>query len=340
MVRALVILIGGLSAGLLFDLLNVPAGWLLGSLLFGIFYGLFGTGLSYDGWPFKLALTLVGTNIGLLMDRELFNVLGLYFFPLLISLLLTFAGSLFLGWLLYRWAPELDKKTAFFCCIPGGASEIISVSGEYGADRRIVAAFHTARITFFVLLIPLAAGFGREAEALPHAAGNILPTIEQLFVFVIVITAALLLNSRLKIPAGALLYSILFGFILGEFVFYVEEVPSYIGGIGQGLIGVMVGVRFDKSTFLRLRAVGFISARIIFLFLVMGFLLALVFALLSGAPYAVSLLSIVPAGAAEMAATAFGLGLEPTLVASIQILRVICIFLALPFLLKFIQKIG
>ncbi|SDN79491.1 AbrB family transcriptional regulator [Alkalicoccus daliensis] len=338
MIRAFTVLIFGLTAGFMFDYINIPAGWLLGALLFGILYGLSRSDVTYDGVPFKLALTLVGANIGILMERELFGVLGTYFVPLFISLLLTFAGSFCLGWLLFKRAPMLDKRTALFCCIPGGASEIISVSGDYGADSRIVAAFHTARITFFVLLIPLIAGVWSPGDTFELPEESSIFTVEHFVIFVLVIAAASFLNSRWKIPAGALLYAILLGFFLGEFVFDIEEVPSYIGGIGQALIGVMVGVRFDRKTFLRLKQVGFISARIIFLFLVLGFLLAYVFHVLSGASYVVSLLSIVPAGAAEMSATAFALGLAPTLVASLQILRVIAIFLSLPFIIKMIEK--
>lgn len=338
MIRAVTVLIFGLTAGFIFDFLNVPAGWLLGALLFGVFYGLYRSDVKYDGLPFKLALTLVGANIGILMERELFGVIGFYFLPLFISLLLTFVGSFVLGCLLYKWAPALDKRTALFCCIPGGASEIISVSGEYGADSRIVAAFHTARITFFVLLIPLLAGVWSSTEnfILPERINII--TFEHLIIFFIVIVIATFLNNKWEIPAGALLYAILLGFFFGEFVFDIQEVPRYVGGIGQALIGIMVGVRFDRKTFVRLKQIGFVSARIIFLFLLLGFLLAYVFYVLSGVSYVVSLLSIVPAGAAEMSATAFALGLAPTLVASLQIIRVITVFLMLPLLIKIIEK--
>ncbi|PTL37978.1 AbrB family transcriptional regulator [Alkalicoccus saliphilus] len=338
MVRALIVVSCGLATGFIFDFLNVPAGWLLGALLFGVFYGLSRSDVKFDGLPFKLALTLVGANIGILMERELFGIISTYFIPLFISLILTFTGSFFLGWLLYKWAPILDKRTALFCCIPGGASEIISISGDYGADNRIVAAFHTARITFFVLLIPLVAGIWSHADEFSLPEESYLFTFEHFTLFSIVIAVATFLNNKWKIPAGALLYAIILGFLLGEFVFDVREVPAYVGGIGQGLIGVMVGVRFDRKTFLRLKQIGLISARIISLFLILGFLLAYIFYSLSEASYVISLLSIVPAGAAEMSATAFALGLAPTLVASLQIVRVISVFLALPLLIKIIER--
>ncbi|WP_018922103.1 AbrB family transcriptional regulator [Salsuginibacillus kocurii] len=339
MMRAIGVLLAALGVGAVFNMLNVPAGWLLGALLTGILYGLLRSDVSYEGWPFKIALTLVGTNIGLLMERELFSVLGVYILPLFITIIVTLAGGLLFGWLLYKWSSILDKRTALFCCIPGGASEIISVSGDYGADNRIVAAFHTARITFFVLLIPLIAGLWAEAaEAGPEQVAEGALTLEHIIVFLIVMSIAFYLNFRIKIPAGSLLYAIAFGFLFGDFIFHIDDVPTYIGGIGQALIGVMVGVRFDRPTFLRLKQIGGVSAQVLGLFFILSFFLAFIFWLFTEVSYVVSLLSTVPAGAAEMAATAFALGLEPTLVASLQIIRVISVFLALPIILKLVEK--
>ncbi|WP_052363661.1 AbrB family transcriptional regulator [Geomicrobium sp. JCM 19037] len=139
--------------GIVFQTMGVPAGWLLGALLTGIFYGLFIETYNFKGWPFALALALVGANIGIIMEAELFVHLHQYFFPLLVTLMITLFGGLGFGLLLNKWT-GLDRTTAFFCTVPGGASEVIALSAHYGADERVVAAFHTARITMFVLLIP------------------------------------------------------------------------------------------------------------------------------------------------------------------------------------------
>lgn len=342
--KAIGIILAALATGWAFDLLNVPAGWLLGALLTGLVFGLGQSGVRYDGLPFKLALALVGANIGLLMSQELFMIIGMYIGPLAVTLILTLAAGFLLGWLLYRWSGILNKRTAFFCCIPGGASEIISISTEYDADERIVAAFHTARITLFVLMIPFLAGVWHEQNSGVNGAGQVIEasnvlTGSHIAVFIIAIGGAMLLNRFVKIPAGALLFAIAFGFIFGEFVFGIDSVPAYVGGIGQGLIGVMVGVRFDRLTLFRLMTIGKVSFGILGLYGLFSFLSAYVFWMLSDVTYIVSLLSVVPAGAAEMSATAFALDQEPTLVASLQIIRVVSIFATLPLLLWVIRRI-
>ncbi|MBB6450559.1 hypothetical protein HNR44_002542 [Geomicrobium halophilum] len=333
-IHKLLFLTVGLFVGGIFSLLGVPAGWLLGALLTGIFFGIFIRDYDFTGWPFQMVLALVGANIGILMERGLFQQLVQYLLPLLITLLFTLLAGLSFGILLSRWT-DLDQRTAFFCTIPGGASEVIALSREYGADQRIVAAFHTARITMFVLMIPFGIGmiYGQGSTD-PSAIPQLLPTGVQVSFFVIVILGAYLLNRFINFPGGILIYSIALGFILSEFIIHIGEVPGYISGIGQGLIGAMVGIRFERSTLVRLKSIGTASVKILGLYLLGSLVIAGIFFLLTPLSYFTSLLSTVPAGAAEMASTAFALQMEPTLVASLHIIRVVSIFLVLPFLLK------
>lgn len=325
--------------GSLFSAAGVPAGWLFGALLAGIFTGLFIKRFTFEGWPFQAALALVGVNIGFLMDTELFAVLPAYIMPLIVTLSITLMMGLVFGMLMYRWT-NLDVKTAFFCCVPGGASEVISVSRDYGADDRIVAAFHTARITFFVFLIPLSA-----AVFYPEAASGGTPVDTGVWnpfigfpMLLCIVALVIILNKYVKIPGGALLYALIFGFIIGNWVVPGFAPPGYAAGAGQALIGAMVGIRFDRETLLRVKSIGLPSLGILQFFLLLSLLLAGLFTLMTPLPYITSLLSTVPAGAAEMSSTAFALQLEPTLVSALHIIRVIVLFLLLPFLVKWIDR--
>ncbi|SFE59810.1 AbrB family transcriptional regulator [Alteribacillus iranensis] len=333
----------GITAGFLLDSLQVPAGWLLGALIFGIVSSLVRPGLGFEGKPFTLALALVGTNIGILMTAQNFIEMKTYMVPLAFSILLTFAFSFLLAWLFYRGgAGVIDKRTAFFCCIPGGASEVIAVSGDYGANQQIVGAFHSFRITFFVLLIPILAGLGSSssASAPQDIETSTSFTMELFFLLLVSISVAIFLNALVKIPAGTLLYAIILGFIGSEYVLHLSDIPGFVGGIGQALIGVMVGVKFNRDTFYKLKRLGLISVGIMLLYFFFSVGLALFFHMLTGLSYAVSLLSVVPAGASEMAVTSFALNLNPSVVASLQIVRVVVLFLSLPVLIKLSEKLG
>ncbi|MFB4163605.1 AbrB family transcriptional regulator [Alteribacillus sp. JSM 102045] len=335
-----VCIIIALMLGGILSFLNVPAGWLMGGLLTGIGYGLFIKRLAFEGWPFRIVLAVVGVNIGFMMQTELFQLISQYFIPLLLSLTFTLAAGVGIGWLMNHWT-NLDPLTAYFCCVPGGASEVIALSGDYGADNRVVAAFHTARITFFVLTIPFLAGFFYPDELQGRTSGFSLEEIE-LSVLAGLLAAILItifLFRLWKVPAGTLFYGIFTGFIISEWVLTGTTVlPSYVGGIGQALIGVMVGIRFDRPTFLKLKDIGKPSAVLLGIYFLFSLTLAALFEWMTGLPYMTSLLSTVPAGAAEMSSTAMALHLEPTLVASLHIIRVVALFLFLPFFINILKR--
>lgn len=338
----LLLLAAAVLTGGLFSYLQLPAGWLLGGLVTGIACGMSYKRLVFDGWPFRTVLALIGCNIGFMMEPGIFALLGQYIFPLILTLSLTMALGVGLGWLMNRWT-DLDPLTAYFCCVPGGASEVIGLSSDYGADNRMVAAFHTTRITLFVLTIPIFIGLTTPADI--GSMGSAGPSMAEVSpvvmgVFGICVAVTVLLYYLYKVPAGTLFYGLIIGFIVGHWVVTTDNgLPSVIGGSGQALLGAMVGIRFDRPTFYKLKEIGRPSAVLLGFYFIFSLLLALLFHGATGLPYVTSLLSTVPAGAAEMSSTAIALNLEPTLVSSLHIIRVLVLFTCLPFFVRLLQKL-
>lgn len=97
-------------------------------------------------------------------------------------------------------------------------------------------------------------------------------------------------------------------------------------------------MRFDRETLKELARIGKPSAAALSLYVVMSVGLALVFFVLTPLPFYTTLLAIVPAGAAEMASTAATLELDATVVATLQMLRVLTLFIALPMLIRFFAQ--
>ena len=300
---------------------------------------MFKGGLQFDGRPFKIVLAFVAASIGLQLDPGIFSQMKHLILPLFFTILLTITAGYFLSVLLYRKS-DLDQMTAFFCCIPGGASEIIGISKEFGADERIVAAFHTVRITFFVLVIPIIAVYLNATSRIEVILETKQLAFAHLFFFPVVVVLTLLLDKRLRIPGGTLLFSILISFLLSSFVVEVASPPPYLSGIGQALIGGMVGIRFDKTVLHRLLNVRKITMVIISLFFGVSLLTSTLFHWMTQLSFTISLIGTVPAGAAEMSATAIALDLNPSVVASLHIVRVMLLFLTLPLLIKIFKFIN
>lgn len=333
MIKKALYLLIAIFVGFIFNLLNVPAGWLVGSLFTGIICGIFINKYDFEGRPFKIALAFIGSNIGLMLHMDSLRKIHHLVLPLLLTVIIMITSGFILGNFLQKKTKEMDKKTAFFCCIPGGASEIIGLCGQYGADNRIVAAFHTVRITFFSLLIPLIIGFLNPAIKDPlinHTTIN----KNQVIFFLLVIILTLLFNKFFGIPGGILIFSIIFGFLINEFVMEVSDVPRYIIGIGQASIGAFVGIRFNKEVLNHLLKIGPITLIIIVIFFLLSIFSSTIFMMLTQMPFSISLLGVVPAGAPEMSVTAIALNIDPTVIASLHIIRIISTFIALPFLMK------
>ncbi|WP_256594320.1 AbrB family transcriptional regulator [Sporosarcina pasteurii] len=318
--------------------LGIPAGWLLGSIVTGILWGVLIGGIQFDRKLFKIALAFVAASIGLRLDPNILIHMKSLLLPLFFTISLTLMAGYFLSVLLYKKS-NLDPMTAFFCCIPGGASEIIGISRDFGADDRIVAAFHTVRMTFFVLVIPLIVVTLNAGST----AGAVLETkqlaLSHLLFFPIVAVLTLFLDKKLRIPGGTLLFSIIIGFILSSFVLEIPDPPAYLSGIGQAFIGGLVGIRFDRLVLYQLLKVGKITVGIMSIFFGVSLLTSVLFHYMTKLSFSTSLIGIVPAGAAEMSATAIALDLSPSVVASLHIVRVILLFLALPLFIKIFKTI-
>ncbi|WP_188206888.1 AbrB family transcriptional regulator [Alkalibacillus aidingensis] len=338
--KKIAILIFGLLVGALFYNLNVPAGWLIGAVVAGIIFTLTFGGIEKTDVIFRLGLTVIGASIGLKIDTSFFVSFKSYLIPLFISIPLTLILAIALCKLLFKYS-NLDYKTALFCCIPGGASEVIGTSKEAGADERIVASFHTARIFLFVLSIPLIIGVSRinvtrSSENIWNNNFNL--DFVQILVIVFIIVGSIFLARIVKIPVGPLIYGMLLAFVVNQYLIDIAATSNLLFIIGQVIIGTIIGQKFDLDTFKQLKQIGIVAAVTLFLLFMASLFIAFIFSIMSDLKYSSSLLGTVPAGAAEMSSTAFALNLDPSIIAALQTVRLLTIYLLLPFLISYTSK--
>src|SRR5699024_3278833 len=327
--------------GFIFYTIHIPAGWLIGALLTGIFYGIFIKQVPFGPYPFKVVLAFIGTTISLLLMVSTLKVIHHLIIPLIITILILITAGFFFGILLHKKTTGVSKITAFFCCIPGGASEIIGMSGEYGADDRLVAAFHTVRMTMFSIAIPIIVAILHPVQQnVQEETMAFSLQIHKLLFFIVDMDLNLLVNHFIKISGGTLLLSIAIGFIFSEFVMTVNDVHPYVVGVGQALIGAFVGIKFDRNVLKSILKVGPTVIAIVMMLFSLTLVTSALFMFMTGQAYATSLISTVPAGAPEMSVTALALDVNPTVVASLHIFRVVLLFLTLPILLKIFYKLN
>lgn len=323
-------------AGLLLYELNAPAGWLLGSLIGGAFFRFFVAEHRTDPRLFSAALAFIGLSLGAALDVALlWDVLRRHFWSIAFCLLAILCGGIALG-LIFHKVSGIDRKTAILSFIPGGFSEVVSVSDRVEADTRVIASFHTARIIMFVIVFPLLAGAERSRQAAPVFSGAMPPGLDFVLPVAILLVAVFAANFFLRLPSGILLYAAVFACVWSWFL--PLELPSIAVGIAQVVVGASIGLKFDKETFRTLKNVGASGLLLLVLLGLYSFGTGIAFSFWTKSDFWSSVFSWVPAGAAEFASTALLMNLDAQLVIALQMIRVYCVIFCLPLVAWALKK--
>ncbi|GAA5344374.1 AbrB family transcriptional regulator [Planifilum fimeticola] len=322
--------IGGVS----FFLLGLPLPFLLGAMsATALLQTLRSDPLPAPQGVTQFAQSLIGVSIGCSFSLSFYQSLIGLAVPLIVYLLSVMVLGLVSGILLFKLS-DLDGMTALFCCVPGGASEMISYSEAYGADSRIVATYHTARIVLIIVsmtfLAPWLAG-SPSAGSTAGGAGNSL----DLFAFwtpvlLVIGTLAWWLSTRIRFRAASFLLAVLLGVIGNGVLFHLDKAPLTFTMIGQMLLGISVGSKFDRATWIRIVRLGKTMMLVMMFTLLISLGIGYLFYRVTSAGLVTSLLATIPGGAAEMATIALTLGCDVTLVATIQMIRLFTMFMVAP----------
>lgn len=143
--KTLRVLVVGLAGGLVGQLLNLPAGPLLGSLTAVALVNILTDGRLKIHPGFRTpSRVLIGASIGSLATPALLHTLGAsigWALAMSVGILLL---CIVLG-LLFSWATGVDRRTAMLASCPGGVAEMAALADESNADVELVIGFHVVR---------------------------------------------------------------------------------------------------------------------------------------------------------------------------------------------------
>jgi membrane AbrB-like protein len=330
------------AGGVLLDGVGLPSAYLFAALLIGLACALALPGkLIVDPRVFRGAQAVAGVSFGAYLEGDTLRALAGSWLPVALVSLATIGLSLAGGAVLAR-TTALDRPTAALGMIAGGASGIVGMSDELGADDRLVAFMQYLRVLVVVLVTPvgIALFFGGQDET--GAAGPSADLWGDPLAWVA--TAALasaggVAGVRSRIPAGVLLVPMLLtgGLVLsgalGDFA-----PPDLVVQTAFALIGLRVGLSFTPATLKLLgRLTGPVLATIAFL-LVACFGLAVVLAATTSATLLDAYLATTPGGIYAVLAVAFGSGASTTFIVAVQSLRVIAMVLLAPLAVRLMLR--
>ncbi|MDM8350423.1 AbrB family transcriptional regulator [Pseudomonas sp. sp1636] len=316
----------GLAGGYLASLIGWPLPWIIGSLLAVIAARCSGWLVTELPGGRQTGQWLVASGLGLHFTGAVMAQVLSHFPLILAGALGTLLLSL-IGIALLRRA-GVDRATAFFASMPGGASEMVNLAQRHDAQIARVAAAHSLRLLLVVLLIPALFTWSLPPIEPPAAA-----TVSWPWLAALLPAGALLalLWKRLRQPNPWMLGPLTACAVASVGFDLHIGLPSGLGQAGQWLIGCALGCHFDR-TFFR-SAPGFLARILLFSLLAMlgAALLAQGFSGLASQDPPSLMLGMMPGGITELCLTAEALQLSVALVTALQVLRLFLVmFLAEP----------
>lgn len=318
--------LAGALGGYLASLIGWPLPWVIGSLLAVIALRCSGVLSREMPGGRQVGQWLVAAGIGLHFTGEVLEqVLG-NLAIIAIGVFVTLALSV-IGIIGLRLS-GVDRATAFFASMPGGASEMVNLSLRHGAQPARIAAAHSTRLLMVILLIPALFTWGLPAMGPPPAVD-----VDWAWLLILLPAGGLLalVWRRLGQPNPWMLgpltlcaaASVTFDLHIGT--------PGWLGQLGQWLIGCALGCHFDRAFFRS--APAFLARVVMFTLLAMvaTALLGTALGWLAGIEAVSLMLGMMPGGITELCLTAEALHLSVALVTALQALRLFMVmFLAEP----------
>ena len=324
---------GVLAGGKLLQAAGLPSSYLFAALILGLAVALARPDtVALPPVSFRAAQAVAGVSLGAYLQSDALRAVAGSLIPVLLVTAGTLALSLAAGAILAR-TTELDPPTAALGLIAGGASGIVGMSGELGADDRLVAFMQYLRVLVVVVVTPIgiALFFGGQ-----HGAAEVPGTSTLGEWWEWPLTAGLgvvgaAAATRLRVTAGVLLGpmvvtgAVVLSGLAGDF-----QVPELLGQTAFSLIGLQVGLRFTVSTVKLLGRLTIPVLLAIVGLLVASFGLAAALAATTSATLLDAYLATTPGGLYAVLAVAFGAGADTTFIVAVQSLRVVAMVLLAP----------
>lgn len=319
---------------------GLPSPYLLAAFAVGIAYALLARpALEVPRSAAVAAQGVIGVTAGSYLQRSTVAAVGGHLLPIMAVSALTVALSVAAGLVLARVSP-VDRATAAFGMIAGGAAGIIALSRELGADERLVAVMQYVRVLIIVAVTPaIAIGvFGMSRATHGPAAGAAWSTHGAIWVAA-ALAAGLALARALRLPGGSILGPMLLSAAVSlAYRPLVGPVPLVLADAAFAAIGLDVGLRFTGRA---LREAGELLPRSIAVIVAMLVVSAGFGAGLAAAAHVSMLdgyLATTPGGLTAVIALTAGSNANTTFVVSVQVIRTFLMLAATPSLARWLAR--
>jgi uncharacterized protein len=340
---ACAVVAAAIGVSLLFALVGLPSPALFGGLLAGLVRALaVSARTAVPAQATTTAQAVIGVAMGALIDLETLRTVAADWLPVLLVTIGTLALSLGAGQAL-RLQPGISPVTGAFAMIAGGASGIIVMARELGADERMVAVLQYLRVLLIVVLMPVVATalYGASPGSGSGAADGGAGWPADVLFTVGCGVVGLVLGRLVRLPVPALLGPLLLAAAL-DLSGLTEGfgVPALVQTAAFLAIGLQVGLSFTRAS---LRTIGRalpLALAVIAVLIAASAGLGAVLSAATGASALDGYLATTPGGLYAVLATATDSGADATFVLAVQVLRLFVMLLTAPLVARVLRRYG
>ena len=315
-------------AGSLFAWLHIPLPWILGPLVTMAVCNFAGAELRAVKGSREAGQVAIGIALGLYFSPEVAKHVLSHWVILLGAGVFAIALGVLSGAILARLA-NIDRGTAFFASVPGGAAEMTLLGERYGARPDRIALAQSLRILIVVFVVPFALTYSGAHGTDPYvpAAGM---TLDWQRLALLLAGAALMggVITFLGLPNGFMFGPLALTIVLATWEVRLSTMPTELTNVAQLMIGWVLGSRFERRSLAS--APRYVGAAVVSI--LAGILCAAAFGALlgwaSGLSIATLVLATAPGGIAEMCITAKVLQLGVPFVTAAHVCRVFLLILS------------
>ena len=330
----------------MFAHIGLAAPDLFAALLVAIVFAVAGIGPARPSRPVvMLSQGMLAVTIGLSVQRETLTTLGSHW-PAVVTVAIATVVLSVLAGLMLSLHRHVDAVTGILGMVAGGATGLVAVAGDLGADERTVVVVPRAaaaraqylRVALVVLTMPLVVTYAFAIDASSDGDPAISSAARSpwwvgllFLVGAIVIGTGLATLIRLPIPAtlGPLILTAAIELAGGV---HQVQVPIEVMPIAFIVIGWQAGLSFTRSSIAALRRIFVRTLTLMVTVIATCAGLGALLSLWTGVGALQGYLATTPGGLAAVLAVASASGSDVTFVAASQVIRLVLMLISAPLI--------